>query len=138
MSAQAVPMCSIFTAACGLAHVVPPGIPEEPEGGRRLSPPGCSCGGFVRPDVVWFGEDLPVRELHRAFRAAQKCDILFAIGTSGLVQPAALIPSLAKQARASVVQINPTSTELDRECTWSLRGAAGAKVRNVRSRQRRG
>jgi len=112
-------------ATCGQAHIVSPGIPDEPEGGRRLSPPVCSCGGFVRPDVVWFGEDLPVRALHRAFSAAQECDMLFAIGTSGLVQPAARIPSLAKQASASVVQINPTTTGLDRECTWSLRGAAG-------------
>jgi NAD-dependent deacetylase len=112
-------------ATCGQAYMVPPGIPDEPEGGRRLSPPICSCGGFVRPGVVWFGEDLPVRELHRAFKTAQECGVLFAIGTSGLVQPAARIPSLAKQARAGVVQINPTSTGLDREFTWSLRGAAG-------------
>ena len=112
-------------ATCGTAHIFPPGIPVEPEGGRRLSPPVCSCGGFVRPGVVWFGEDLPVRELHRAFKAAQECDMLFAIGTSGLVQPAARIPSLAKQAGACVVQVNPTSTELDRECTWTQRGAAG-------------
>lgn len=112
-------------ATCGTAHIFPPGVPVEPEGGRRLSPPVCSCGGFVRPGVVWFGEDLPVRELHRAFRAAQECDMLFAIGSSGLVQPAARIPSLAKQAGACVVQVNPTSTELDRECTWSQRGAAG-------------
>lgn len=112
-------------ATCGQAHVLPPGIPDEPEGGRRLSPPVCSCGGFVRPGVVWFGEDLPTTELHRAFKAAQACDMLFAIGTSGLVQPAARIPSLAKQAGASVVQINPTLTGLDRECTWSLRSAAG-------------
>lgn len=112
-------------ATCGQAHVLPPGIPDEPEGGRRLSPPVCSCGGFVRPGVVWFGEDLPVRTLQQAFGAAQSCDLLFAIGTSGLVQPAARIPSLAKQAGASVVQINPTLTGLDRECTWSLRSAAG-------------
>ena len=112
-------------ATCGQAHLLPPGIPDEPEGGRRLSPPVCSCGGFVRPGVVWFGEDLPIRELHRAFNTAQKCDLLLTIGTSGLVQPAARIPSLAKHAGASVVQINPTSNGLDPECTWSLRSAAG-------------
>ena len=112
-------------ATCGQAHLAPSSIPDEPEGGRRLSPPVCSCGGFVRPGVVWFGEDLPVIALHRAFAAAKECDVLFAIGTSGLVQPAARMPSLAKQAGASVVQVNPTSTGLDRECTWSLRGAAG-------------
>lgn len=112
--------------ACGRAHTFADGLPDEPGGGRRLTPPSCShCGGFVRPGVVWFGEDLPVRELHRAFKTAQECDVLFVIGTSGLVQPAARIPSLAKQAGASVVQINPTPTKLDSECTWSLRGAAG-------------
>jgi NAD-dependent deacetylase len=69
--------------------------------------------------------------LRRAFEAAQKCDLLFAIGTSGLVQPAARIPSLAKQAGACVVQVNPTSTELDRECTWSVRGGAGEIMPNL-------
>lgn len=112
--------------SCGLPHIFPPCIPEEPEGGRRLSPPVCShCGDSIRPGVVWFGEYLPVRALHRAFTAAKECDVLFAIGTAGLVQPAARIPALAKQAGASVVQINPTSTGLDHECRWSLRGAAG-------------
>lgn len=111
--------------ACGQAHLFPPSIPQEPEGGRRLRPPVCSCGGLVRPGVVWFGEDLPVKALNQAFQAAQECDVLFAIGTSGLVQPAARIPSLAKHAGASVVQINPTTTGLERECTWTLPGAAG-------------
>lgn len=112
-------------ATCGQAHIFPPGIPVEPAGGRRLSPPVCTCGGFVRPGVVWFGEALPARELNVAFAAAKDCDLLFTIGASGLVQPAARIPLMARQAGASVVEINPTSTGMDCECTWSLRGAAG-------------
>ena len=50
---------------------------------------------------------------------------MFAVGTSGVVQPAARIPALAGQAGARVVQVNPTSTPLDDKCTWSLRGMAG-------------
>jgi NAD-dependent deacetylase len=111
---------------CGQAHTFAPGIPDEPEGGRRLSPPVCGqCGGHTRPGVVWFGEDLPVRDLHRAYAHAKDCDLFFSIGTSGMVYPAAQIPGLARQAGAKVVQINPISTGLDRECNWSLRGAAG-------------
>jgi NAD-dependent deacetylase len=116
------PRCSM----CGQAHSLPPGIPDEPEGGRRLCPPRChNCGGSVRPGVVWFEEDLPVKELSGAFAAGSECDVLFAIGTSGLVQPAASIPYLAKQAGAKVVQINPMGTQLDDACTWSFRDAAG-------------
>jgi len=114
-----------YCLTCGQAHTLAAGVPDEPEGGRRLSPPSCSrCGGAVRPGVVWFGEDLPVRALHRAQRQAQECDLFFTIGTSGLVYPAAHIPVLAKQAGAQVVQINPASNDLDRHCTWSLRGVA--------------
>ena len=113
-------------AVCGQPHILPPDIPDEPDGGRKLRPPRClHCGGSVRPGVVWFGEDLPVKELSCAFAAASECDVLFAIGCSGLVQPAAGIPSLAKRAGAKVVQINPMGTQLDDACTWSLRGAAG-------------
>ena len=114
-------------ATCGRQHLLPPGVPDEPEEGRRLHPPHCKyCGGSVRPGVVWFGESLPEDTLAAAFAAARACDLLFAIDTSGLVQSAARIPWLAKQAGAKVVQINPTATALDDECTWTLRGAAGA------------
>jgi NAD-dependent deacetylase len=117
------PRCSM----CGQAHSLPPGIPDEPDGGRRLRPPRCHyCGGSVRPGVVWFGEELPAGALGCAFAAARDCDLMFAIGTSGLVQPAAGIPSLAAQAGAMVVQVNPMSTQLDTVCTSSLRQAAGA------------
>ncbi len=113
-------------SACGATHLFAPGIPDEPEGGRRLRPPLCArCGGLIRPGVVWFGESLPEDVLAGAFAAARACDLLLAIGTSGLVQPAARIPALARQSGARVVQVNPTATALDDDCTWSLRGAAG-------------
>jgi NAD-dependent deacetylase len=116
------PRCSV----CGHTHILTAGIPAEPEGGRRLCPPPCiHCGGAVRPGVVWFDEDLPVRPLSLAFASTSECDVLLAIGTSGLVQPAASIPLLAKQAGANLAQINPMRTELDSVCTWSLCGAAG-------------
>ena len=133
-------VCCTFTAVCTIraatvcsnAHTLPPGIPEEPEGGRRLCPPRCRhCSGSVRPGVVWFGEDLPEKELSHAFAAASGCDVLFVIGTSGLVQPASRIPLLAKRAGAMVVQVNPMVTQLDTSCTRSLRGAAGEVMQRL-------
>ncbi|MES2945384.1 MAG: NAD-dependent deacylase [Pseudomonadota bacterium] len=112
--------------ACGRAHQLPPGLPREPEGGRRLMPPRClSCNGFVRPGVVWFGENLPEAALVRAFELAGQCDLLISIGTSGLVQPAALLPGVAKKAGAKVLQINPVCDPTDPVSEWSLQGPAG-------------
>jgi NAD-dependent deacetylase len=54
------------------------------------------CNGKVRPGVVWFGEMLPEMATHVAFEAASECDFLLSIGTSGVVYPAAQIPSIAR------------------------------------------
>ena len=121
--------CSLHSArcaACGQAYTFPPAIPDEPDGGRRLRPPRCNrCGGSVRPGVVWFDENFPVRELSLAFAAAGECDVLFAIGTSGLVQPAAGVPSFARRTGALVVQVNPVNNPQDNASTWSLQDEAG-------------
>lgn len=90
-------------------------------------PPLCSlCGGRLRPDVVWFGETLPVRELEQAMDAARLADVFLSVGTSALVYPAAALPEIALQGGAVVAEINPTATPLTPHCAHSLRGASGA------------
>jgi NAD-dependent deacetylase len=99
-----------------------PGIPQEPETGRRLAPPSCGrCGGKVRPGVVWFGEALPEAAIARAFEAAESCDVLLSVGTSSLVHPAAQVPWIAKRAGARVIQVNPNPTALDEIADLNLR-----------------
>jgi NAD-dependent deacetylase len=89
-------------------------------------PPRCPrCGGYLRPDVVWFGETLPPQALRGAFEAAQQCDLFFAIGTSGLVQPAASLPYEALRRGMPVVEINPEETPLTQSATYALPGPAG-------------
>lgn len=90
------------------------------------SPPHCPhCGGLLRPDVVWFGETLPTNALHAAQQAAQNAEVLFSIGTSALVYPAADLPFLALRAGATVVEINPQPTPLSPHVSFSLHGPAG-------------
>jgi NAD-dependent deacetylase len=113
-------------ASCLADYVLPEGVPNEPDGGRRLDPPRClSCGGLVRPGIVWFEESLPQEEWRAAERAARTCRLLLSIGTSGLVSPATDLPHLAAQHGATIVQINPQPTPLDSIADYSLRGAAG-------------
>jgi len=99
---------------CAEPTAMPTTSPDEPEGGRRLAPPRCDrCGGPIRPGVVWFGEALPGEALADAFDAAASCDVLFSVGTSSLVHPAAQLPVVAKRTGALVVQVNPNATPLD-------------------------
>lgn len=116
-------------ALCGAPYDAGPAAPVEPEGGREVMPPACPqphCTGLVRPGVVWFNEANPVAELRAAFEAAETCDVLFSVGTSGVVAPANRVPVLAAQKGATVVQVNPFSTTLDKSAAFNLVGAAGA------------
>lgn len=103
-----------------LAHVKcsQDGLPVESWDSQE-QPPRCPrCGAYLRHDVVWFGEMLASDRLEFAYNAIDQCDLLFAIGTSGQVEPAASFPIRAFERGAHVVIIN-----LDVETSVSLQVA---------------
>lgn len=115
-----VPRCF----SCGLPHRLDAAPTMSSE--QALEPPVCTaCGDNVRPGVVWFGETLPEVELAAAFAAAENCDCLLSVGTSGVVQPAALIPATASRAGATVIHINPEAIPVRHANEHSLQGSAG-------------
>lgn len=91
-------------------------IPEEkivPVWDANQIIPKCpTCGGFLRPDVVFFGEPIPNEELAMALKASRNCDVFFSIGTSGIIEPAATLAYEALRNGAKVVEINPAPTPL--------------------------
>lgn len=87
--------------------------------------PHCSCGGNIRPDVVWFGEMLPQEQFTLSEKAASDCDIIFVVGTSGIVYPAAYIPIAARQSGKFMVEVNLASTELTGAADVSYKGKSG-------------
>ncbi len=100
-------------------------VTVEPYDADQLPPLCPNCGSPLRPDVVWFGEALPVARLEAASEAARSCDLLLSVGTSGLVYPAASLPYEALESGAIVVEINPERTPLSPSADFSLRGRAG-------------
>ncbi len=85
-----------------------------------------ACGARVRPDVVWFGEELPGAALERAFAVAAACDVMIVVGTSGVVQPAASLPGVARDAGATVIEVNPEPSLITRKAHIFLQGPSGA------------
>jgi NAD-dependent deacetylase len=75
-------------------------------------PPRCSCGALLRPDIVWFGEPLPVGVIERAFKALESTDFVVVVGTSGIVEPAASFAATAKSNGAFLAEINLERTPL--------------------------
>ena len=92
-------------------------------------PPRCHCGGILRPNAVFFGEMIPQQALWRSRQAAIDCDLMLVIGTSAVVQPAALMPVVAKESGSKIIEINPESTPLTGDVSdYLIKGPAGATM----------
>ena len=95
-------------------------------------PPRCDCGGILRPNAVFFGEMIPHEALWRSRQVATDCDVMLVIGTSAVVQPAALMPVVAKDSGAKVIEINPESTLLTGEVSdYLIKGTAGDVMNRI-------
>ncbi len=90
-----------------------------------------NCREKLRPDVVLFGEMLPIGAFEKAERKARECDLFFIIGTSALVYPAARLAEIAKFSGAKLIEINPEETPLTPFCDYTYRGKAGEILTSV-------
>jgi NAD-dependent deacetylase len=76
-------------------------------------PPCERCGGILKSATISFGQSLDPDVIERAMRAAERADLLLAIGTSLQVYPVAGAVPLAKAAGARVVIVNAEPTPFD-------------------------
>jgi NAD-dependent deacetylase len=97
---------------------------EQRESPLPRIPPRCRCEGLLRPDVVWFGEPLPLDVVKAATKAIETCDLMLVVGTSGVVQPAASFGDRALARGVPMVEVNPEATPLSAGCAHVLRGPA--------------
>lgn len=89
--------------------------------GDRLSayvetgePPRCDdCGGFLKPEIVLYGEQLPYQAVTLAHEYLAGADLVLVSGSSLEVSPAAELPYQAIQAGARLVIVNLEPTYLD-------------------------
>ncbi len=88
-------------------------------------PPFCQCGSLLRPDVVWFGEPLPHEAVTAASETARKADVMFVVGTSAVVYPAAALPVLTKNSGGIVIEVNVERTGISDYADASIFGPAG-------------
>lgn len=89
-------------------------------------PPLCILDkGVLKPDFIFFGENIPTNAYEQAKYEAEHCEVLIIIGASGEVVPAAYLPDLAKRNRVKIIEINPERTSFTSRVTdIFLRGKA--------------
>ena len=80
----------------------------------------------MKLDTVMFGEPIPPDVLDSCREAAERCDCMLLVGTSGTVNPAASLPLLAKERGAALIEVNPEPTSLTPWCDVVLAGPSDA------------
>uniref|UniRef100_A0A0R3RT13 NAD-dependent protein deacetylase n=1 Tax=Elaeophora elaphi TaxID=1147741 RepID=A0A0R3RT13_9BILA len=87
------------------------------------------CGGIVKPDIVFFGENLPARFFNCSIRDFPKCDLLIIMGTSLVVHPFA---GLVDEVNDDVPRLLINLTEAGRNISslFSFGGSSGLCYRD--------
>lgn len=87
--------------------------------------PHCpECNGVIKPNVILFGEQLPIIQLQNAKKAARNSDFMLVVGSSLEVAPASDIPVIAKHNGAKVVIVNLEPTVMDNIADMVIHGDA--------------
>lgn len=97
---------------------------EELDTGNVVYPVCDKCSGFIKPNVILFGESLPIVVLESALKSVRNADCLLMIGSSLLVSPANSVPIIAKDNGVRTIFINDEPTPMDDLAEVILRGKA--------------
>jgi NAD-dependent deacetylase len=112
------------------ARFDPDEIQKRLEAGVEI--PLCDqCGGLIKSATISFGQSLPADVLTESFDLSLSTDLVLALGSSLVVEPAASIPLQAKNNGAKLVIINRTETPLDGLADVTVHQPIGATLSQV-------
>ena len=80
--------------------------------------PRCSCGGLIKPEVVFYGEMLNEALLEQAFQDFETADFALVLGSSLVVTPVASLPAETLRNRGRLAIVNEQPTPYDREAAF--------------------
>lgn len=111
---------SATCVSCGLQAPAEPLLPRV----RRGEVPCCQCGGVYKPDIILFGDQLPLNLYWLAVEELKRCDLLIVVGTSLEVAPVSEMPQMALDHGAKLIIVNTSATHIDLHASVVLQGNA--------------
>ncbi|KAM0737350.1 NAD-dependent protein deacylase [Formica fusca] len=86
------------------------------------------CGALLRPDIIWFGEQLDENVLQKAFDIVESCDACLVIGTSAIVYPAAMFAPQVARRNIPVAEFNIEETPATGQMQYHFQGPCTTTV----------
>jgi NAD-dependent SIR2 family protein deacetylase len=100
---------------------------------ERFDVPACdACGGLLKPDVVFFGENVPAERVQRAMAAIEHCDAMLVVGSSLMVYSGYRFAAAAADAGKPIAAINLGRTRADDLLTLKVTDRCATALRYLR------
>ena len=96
-----------------------------PDFASFVVPPCRSCGGVLKPDVVFFGENVPRGRVDAAFEALRRADGMLIVGSSLMVYSGFRFVQAAAQAGKELAAVNLGRTRADDLLTLKVEQPCG-------------
>jgi NAD-dependent SIR2 family protein deacetylase len=97
--------------------------------------PGCtSCGGILKPQVVFFGENVPAARVEQCFNALANADAMLVVGSSLMVYSGFRFVRAARRADIPIAAINLGKTRADELLTLKIRLDCATALNSVISK----
>jgi NAD-dependent deacetylase len=122
---------SIRTSSCLACGVGYPLAEVAAQLESREAPVCLECGKVLKPDVVFFGEPLPVAAIDRAYALAGEAQLLLVVGSALEVWPVAELPQITRRAGGAVAIVNRGPTARDEDAELRIDGSAGETLKGV-------
>ncbi|HUT52362.1 MAG TPA: NAD-dependent deacylase [bacterium] len=105
---------------------------------EKVEIPDCvKCGGILKTATVSFGQAMPEKETAEAVRLSEQADLMIVMGSTLVVNPAAMMPRITKENGGRVVIINLSGTEGDHYADLVVRGKAGELMPRIVERYKK-
>lgn len=91
-------------------------------------PPRCTCGGLLKPDFIFFGEQIPPKAYQKSVEEAENADVFLVIGTTGEIIPASFIPQEAKSNGVKIIEVNTEPSNFTNSITDVFLQGKGSEV----------
>ncbi|HYK69055.1 MAG TPA: Sir2 family NAD-dependent protein deacetylase [Streptosporangiaceae bacterium] len=119
-------MHAVVCVGCGSRTGMPEALARVRAG--EADPSCADCGGILKSATVMFGQPLDPQIFASAIAAAGGADLLLAIGSTLIVEPAASLCAVAVRAGARLVIVNRDPTPYDAIATAVIRQPIGEAV----------
>jgi NAD-dependent deacetylase len=73
----------------------------------------CDCGGLIKPDIVFFGEPLPEKDVKLAYEMLESSTLVVAMGTTLAIYPVGAFPEIVLRNGGELVIVNKGKTAMD-------------------------